>query len=206
MEEDLPSFPHCLKTCTDVYQNITITNGWLHCENDRIRLECHMNHRPNVMDFYNCQDFKEDLAGLECLPISCRSVKRFGQTEECEEETVLLVAGGKTFDENLSRTISIYPYFKNLDQCLPPLPLPLRWGAIGKLGSTLHICGGEDGAEQPQSSCWVLDNQSQETAIWRHHRNMTSARSQCASTVSGDGSSLLIIIGYNYDDEAQALS
>ena len=37
-----------------------------------------------------------------------------------------------------------------------------------------HLCGGEDGAEQPQSSCWVLDNQSQETTIWRHHRNMTS--------------------------------
>ena len=29
-------FMHCSKQCTELYENVTIENGWIECENERI--------------------------------------------------------------------------------------------------------------------------------------------------------------------------
>ena len=116
---------------------------------------------------------------IECLPLPCLapkmertySIKK--DTDNCGQEQVLFLAGGASVDDELTNDVSIFPTISSLIQCLPPIPIPLRWGALGLLGSTLHLCGGEDATQQPQSSCWSLSNRDAASAKWRLHNNMT---------------------------------
>jgi uncharacterized protein YueI len=182
-KEQLPLFKvseviKCSNMCNNLYSNVSIINGWMACENDFVWLECHSGFRPSLADSLVCQDYKAEEEKLKCLPLPCLSSKtltrsRTRELEDCGEEQVLLLAGGTNADEVLTSEISMYPSSPNLELCLPSLPLPLRWGALGLLGSTLLLCGGEDSTEQPRSSCWSLDNRSNATARWRLHSNMT---------------------------------
>jgi hypothetical protein len=172
-------FMHCSKMCTNMYKNITIGNGWIDCENERIWLECQNGFRPSIGDSFVCQDFKIEDSMLECLPLPCLSPKMERtysikkDTDDCGQEQVLILAGGASVDDELTNDVSVYPSTSSPIQCLPPIPIPLRWGTLGLLGSTLHLCGGEDDTQQPQSSCWSLSNRDAASAKWRLHNNMT---------------------------------
>ena len=114
---------------------------------------------------------------LQCLPIPCMSAKTFENNMQkdangCGKEHVLLLAGGKDVNGLVVNDVSQYPLSLSSDKCIPPIPLPLRWGSLGLLGSTLLLCGGEGANEQPTSLCWSLDNRSLATARWRHHSNI----------------------------------
>ena len=144
-----------------------------------IWLECQTGFNPSLKGSVNCEDLYSEANKLQCHHTPCVSTNILGkgrrqiETEDCEQEEVLLITGGADFEDRLTTSISVYPPDPTQQSCLPSLPIPLRWGALGLLGSTLLLCGGEDATEQPNSLCWSLDNRSSATAKWRVHSNMS---------------------------------
>ena len=106
---------------------------------------------------------------LKCLPNANPKKSKKTDNYILRNTNVMLVAGGKNKSGNIVNDVSLYPFTPHLSQCLPALPVALRWGALGLLGSSLLLCGGEGHNEHPTSSCWTIDNTSAETAKWRHH-------------------------------------
>merc|ERR1711915_396862 len=139
----------------------------------------------------------------------CMSVKseEFASNErDCEQSDFLVSAGGYSPDQSLSKLVTTLPSSPQTSNCIPELPVALRWGALGLLGSTLYLCGGEDVTQQPQSYCWSLSNRNSEVAEWRRHINITNARSQLSSSVVDNGSAFLLFGGYNFDEEHKTLA
>ena len=154
----------CSSNCSEALMSTIINNGWLHCEGDFVRLECYKGYYPSFEDSFDCQILNHTSYHLNCL------------VENEVEEEILLMFGGDDEKGILSKAATIFPHDDILAECLPSLPVALKWGAIGLIGSSLLICGGEDMVEQPQSMCWILDNRSHRTSRWRQNQNLTRYR------------------------------
>ena len=112
----------------------------------------------------DCNKFPEKLDSLQCT-------KRLWSKHETEFQNhpdVLIVAGGEEEDKMVN-TVEVFPPSPE-SSCLPNLPKALKWGAMGMLGETLLLCGGQNEAEQPSQACWTLDNK---TAQWKPQNNLT---------------------------------
>ena len=121
-----------------------------------------------------------------CLPPSC------GSLAECQRQ-VMMLAGGELAGQAVNLVRPYPSSFAVYTSCLPHLPHRLKWGTMGFVEGSLIACGGENTTESQSRACWILDNR---THTWMDHCNLTSARSQSASTVSADGKFLDIISGY----------
>jgi len=114
------------------------------------------------------------------------------------EGTLLIIAGGEE-NGRLVNTVELFPpHFKS---CLPDLPEEIKWGSLHMLENSLLVCGGQNRAEQPVKSCWILDKNNSGNVEWKHHVDLIRARSQFASAVVGDGSVLSILSGYSPIEE-----
>ena len=114
----------CSKECT----NSSIANGWLECVNDTIWIECYRGFKSSK-DSFLCQNIEVELKDLKCQPIIAAPKRKRGNQQKIEASSdVLLLAGGKDQSGNIVSDISIYPLSSSLSQCLPHLPVSLRWG------------------------------------------------------------------------------
>ena len=89
------------------------------------------------------------------------------------EGTLLILAGGEEKGK-LVNTVELYPPY--IKSCLPDLPEELKWGSMELLGNSLLVCGGQNRAEQPVKSCWILDKKNNEKAEWKHHTDLIRSK------------------------------
>ena len=153
-----PSFFHCPLDCFNKSKRLlSITNGRASCDNNIIHLECEPGFESETELSVTCENLNQMRKPIKCLPSSrCKDQNQSG----CGAD-VLLLAGGEV-NGKLLDTLETFP-MSAFSGCLPPLPHPLKWGSLAFMQNSLILCGGENSAEQPSKSCWILEKGRQ----WR---------------------------------------